>query len=126
MLRIVAVALVCAIIIIFLKNNNSELTIPATICSGILILYLGVSYVYESVEIFRKLIDLSGVNSSFIKIIFKITAIGYIVEFGAGVIDDFGLKSLSDKLVFIGKILIIVVSMPIFYAIINLITGLIS
>lgn len=126
MLKIVAVALVCAIIIIFLKNNNSELTIPATICSGILILYLGVSYVYESVEIFRKLIDLSGVNSSFIKIIFKITAIGYIVEFGAGVIDDFGLKSLSDKLVFIGKILIIVVSMPIFYAIINLITGLIS
>ena len=126
MLKIVSIALICAIIILFLKNNNSELTMPASICAGILIIYLGISYAYESIEVFNKLINLTGVNSLLFNVIFKVTAIGYIIEFGAGIIDDFGLKSLSDKLVFVGKILIIIVSLPIFYAIINLITGLIS
>lgn len=126
MLKIVSIALICAVIILFLKNNNSELTMPASICAGILIIYLGISYAYESIEVFNKLINLTGVNSLFFNVIFKVTAIGYIIEFGAGIIDDFGLKSLSDKLVFVGKILIIIVSLPIFYAIINLITGLIS
>ena len=62
----------------------------------------------------------------FYKIIFKITAISYLVEFGAGIIDDFGLKSLSDKLVFVGKVVIFCMSMPIIYAVFNLLLGIIQ
>ena len=48
------------------------------------------------------------------------------MEFAAGAIEDFGLKSLSDKLVLIGKLIIIGVSMPVIYAVINLVTGLLT
>ena len=67
---------------------------------------------------------MTGVDGSLFSIIFKITAIGYLVEFGAGTIEDFGLKSLADKLVFAGKIIILGISMPVIYAVFNLLKGL--
>lgn len=126
MLKIAALAIICAIIIIYLKNINSELFSVALIGSGIILLYTAVGYISQTFDFFRQLIDKIGVNKEYFAIIFKIITIGYIVEFAAGTIEDFGLKSLSDKLVLIGKFIIIGVSMPIIYAVINLVTGLLA
>ena len=37
-----------------------------------------------------------------------------------------GYKSLSDKLVLIGKLMVFIVSIPVFYAVINLVISLIK
>ena len=58
------------------------------------------------------------------KIIFKITGIGYMVEFAAETINDFGIKGLSEKLIFVGKVVIFSLSLPILYAVINLLSGI--
>lgn len=126
MIRIVIIALICSVIIIYLKSVNSELALPATIGSGIIVLYLALGYVADTFSVFSTLIDMSGVSGSMFGIILKITGVGYLIEFGAGTVEDFGLKSLADKLVLAGKIIILGMSMPIFYAVINLIKGLVS
>jgi len=125
-LKIVGVALVCAILILYLRSVNNELALPATIGSGIIILYLALSYVADTFTVISSLIDMTKVDGTYFGIIFKITAIGYLVEFGAGAVEDFGLKSLADKLVFAGKIIILGVSMPIIYAVINLLSGILN
>ncbi len=124
MIKIVAVAIICAILILYLKSIHSDLALPATIGAGIIIIYLSFSYVAQTFEFFSSLINMTGVDGSLFSIIFKITAIGYLVEFGAGTIEDFGLKSLADKLVFAGKIIILGISMPVIYAVFNLLKGL--
>ncbi len=120
MLAIVIVALICAIIIIYLKNINNDLTILALIMSGIIIVSISFEYLYNSFDMIRKIINLSGIDSQLYSIMFKIVAIGFLIEFGAGVIDDFGLKSLADKLIFVGKVIILFVALPIIYAVFNL------
>ena len=120
MIKITVIAIIFAIIIIYLKSINSELVQIVIIASGIILLFYILSYVGGIYDFFTKLADLTGIDGDLFKIIFKITAIGYVVEFGAGIIEDFGLKSLSDKLVFCGKIVIFAMSMPIIYAIFNL------
>ena len=60
------------------------------------------------------------------KLIFKIVGIGYVVEFAAGILEDCGVKSVADKLVLAGKFVILSVSLPIFYALINILVGLVS
>jgi stage III sporulation protein AD len=59
-------------------------------------------------------------------IIFKVTAIGYIVDFSASTIRDFGLNSLADKVVFVGKLIIFSLSMPIIYGVLNLLVGVLK
>ena len=126
MLKIIAIALICAVIIIYLKSINSELSLLATIGSGIIIIFLAVDYMANTFEFINKLINISGISADFYKILFKITAIGYLIEFGADTINDFGLTSLSNKLIFVGKLIIFNISLPIFYAVFNLLIGLLK
>ena len=126
MIKIVALALLFSIIILYLKNINSELTILATVGAGLIILSFSLDYITETISVVNKMIELSGVNKSFFKIIFKATAVAYLVEFTAGTIADFGLNSLSDKLYFVGKLIILSLSLPIFYAVFNLLTEILQ
>ncbi|HBF86288.1 MAG TPA: hypothetical protein DDW54_01260 [Clostridiales bacterium] len=57
-------------------------------------------------------------------IVLKIIAISYFVEFSASLIEDFGLKNISDKVVFAGKLLILSVSFPIVKNLIEVIGSL--
>ena len=82
------------------------------------------NYLYETYEIINTLIEISGVDKELYVIILKISALGYLVEFSADTVTDFGLKSLADKLVFVGKIIIFSVSLPIIYAVFNLLNNL--
>ncbi len=124
MLKIVACAVVCAFVLIYLKSINSELFSVAVLGAGVIITALGIEYLTETVSFIKTLIDTSGINAKYFGIILKITGIAYVVEFGAGVIEDLGLKSLSDKLVFVGKAAIFVAAIPIIYAVFNLLLGL--
>ena len=126
MVKIVAITLICACLIIYLKSINSELTLLATVGTGVLLLSFVVSYLIDTFEFFNKIIQLTGIDKNLYKIIFKVTTIGYLVEFGASTLNDCGLTSLSNKLVFVGKIIIFSVSLPILYAVFNLLTGLLQ
>jgi stage III sporulation protein AD len=126
MIKIVAITLIFACIIIYLRSINSELALLATVGASVIILTYVVSYLSQTVEFFNKIIELTGIDKGLYKIIFKITAIGYLVEFGATTLSDFGLNSLSNKLLFVGKIVIFSVSLPIIYAVFNLLIGLLQ
>lgn len=63
----------------------------------------------------------TGIDSALIRIIIKIVAIGYLVEFAAGVVEDFGSKSIADKLIFAGKVVIFSVSVPVIRTMVSLI-----
>ena len=119
MLKIVALVIICAFVIILLKNINPEISFLALICSGIIIFFYTFNMLESTTSGLNKIIEQSGIDNSLLKIIFKITAIGYIVEFGAGTLEDFGLHSLSCKLVLLGKVVILGASMPIIIAVYN-------
>ncbi|MBR5192790.1 MAG: hypothetical protein IKW33_05240 [Clostridia bacterium] len=126
MIKTVIITIICAIIIIYLKNINSEFTILCSILAGIIVLYSAFNYVAELANFITYIAEFTGISMEMYNIIFKITAIGFLVEFGAGVIEDFGLISLANKLVFVGKITILVISLPVFYSLFNLVLGLIK
>lgn len=126
MAKLVAVALICAVIVIYLKSVGSDLYALACIGSGIIILSFTFTYLEQAFDFINKIVELSGIDKEFYKIIFKITAIGYLVEFGADVINDLGLKGIAEKLIFAGKIIIFITSLPIFYAVFNLLVGLVQ
>ena len=124
MLQIVSVALISAIIIIYLKSINSDLYVLASVGAGLILISFVLKYVSESFAFINQIIEMTGINKDFYLIIFKITAIGYLVEFGADTINDLGLKGLAEKLILVGKVVIFATSLPILYAVFNLLVGL--
>ena len=126
MIKIVVVSIICAVLVIYLKGINSELFTLALVGSGIILFGLLFSYLSQAYDLLNKLVELTGIDGGLYAIILKITAVGYLVQFGAGTIEDMGLKGLSDKLIFAGKLVIFIMSLPILYALINVITGILQ
>ncbi len=122
--RIVAVGIVCAVLVIYLGSVGKEYGFLAGIASSVLLLTLSLSYVVRFVRFFSGFSDMTGVSSDVVTLVIKILGISYLIEFAASLIDDFGLKSLSEKVVFAGKLVIFALSVPIAEKVISLVMGL--
>lgn len=124
-LRIAAVGIVTAFCSLTLRENKSELSAIVAIAGGCIILIMLLDCFTDVFGFIVSLIDRAGVNGSVVKSVIKIVGIGYITEFSAGVVEDAGNKSLSEKIIMAGKVIILVVSLPILTALFDLVSELI-
>lgn len=124
--QFVGVALTSAILIVYLKNTRPELAMAATVAAGAVLLVLALGAVRDIVESLNSLAVLTNIDSTMLVIIIKITGISYLIEFAATTIEDFGSKSVADKVLFGGKVLILSLSLPIIKSLIELIASIVS
>ena len=124
--KIICIALTVAVLCFYLKNINSEFFTLTLICGGIIILTLSLSYLATAFEFFKNLFSKTGANSELFSIVIKVTLVAYLIEFACNLIEDFGIKSLADKVAFAGKILLICMSAPVFNILIELITNFLA
>lgn len=123
LVRILGVGLVTAVAALLLRPNKPELAFAATIAGSVIVLLFAVELAADTFGVFAELGEQTGIDSELIEIVLKIVAIGYLVEFAAGIVEDFGAKSVADKLVFAGKVVIFSVSLPILRAMVSLIAA---
>ena len=120
-MRIIGVGLVTAIAALLLKGTKPELAFAVTIAGAVIVLIFSLDLLSATFGIFAEIGEQTGIDSALIRIIIKIVAIGYLVEFAAGVVEDFGSKSIADKLIFAGKVVIFSVSVPVIRTMVSLI-----
>ena len=120
-MRIIGVGLVTAIAALLLKGTKPELAFAVTIAGAVIVLIFSLDLLAATFGIFAEIGEKTGIDSALIRIIIKIVAIGYLVEFAAGVVEDFGSKSIADKLIFAGKVVIFSVSVPVIRTMVSLI-----
>lgn len=126
MIKICVLVVAFAIIILFLRSINPEIAMLALVACGIIIIYVSLKYVGQVFGVLDELVNKTGVDSKLFDLIIKITAIGYIVEFSSSTVEDLGFPSLAQKLVFVGKLVILIMALPIIYAIFNIMTTLLQ
>ena len=121
LVRIIGVGLVTAIAALLLKGTKPELAFAVTIAGAVIVLIFSLDLLAATFGIFAEIGEKTGIDSALIRIIIKIVAIGYLVEFAAGVVEDFGSKSIADKLIFAGKVVIFSVPVPVIRTMVSLI-----
>lgn len=124
--RICCVAIITAVCALILKTNKPEFVPMCLTAGGVLLIIFGFDYLAVSVEFIRQFTEQTGIESSVVRLIFKVVGVGYLIEITAGAVKDLGFDSLSDKLVMCGKLIIFVMSIPILQALFSVITSLIQ
>lgn len=124
--RICCVAIITAVCALILKTNKPEFVPMCLTAGGVLLILFGFDYLAVSVEFIRQFTEQTGIESSVVRLIFKVVGVGYLIEITAGAVKDLGFDSLSDKLVMCGKLIIFVMSIPILQALFTVITSLIQ
>ncbi|MBO4594329.1 MAG: hypothetical protein J5697_01345 [Clostridia bacterium] len=117
MIKIVAIALLLSFLILCVKGFNNEYAVLTGLAASVILVLLSSEYFSGVLTFLNDLIERSGVERSIVNVVFKVTGIGYLIEFSAGIVEDAGLKGLSDKLVLVGKIVIVFTALPVFYAV---------
>ncbi len=124
--QLVGIAIITAVAALLLRGTKPELAFAVSIAGGIILLLFAFEIFKGSLLIFDKITAATGIESSIVKILLKMVGIGYLVEFSAGILNDFGQNSLGDKLVFCGKMIILVLAVPILESVLNLIVKLLE
>ncbi len=124
--QLVGIAFVTAVAALILKETKPELAFAVTIAGSIILLLFVFELFKDSVSIFQEIASATGINASLVKILLKMVGIGYLVEFSAGILSDFGQTSLADKLTFCGKVLILILAIPIIESVLKLIVSLLE
>lgn len=122
--QLVGIAFITAVAALLLKGTKPELAFAVTVAGGIILLLFAFEVLRDNLSIFGEIAEATGIDSALIKILLKMIGIGYLVEFSAGILNDFGQNSTADKLVFCGKIVVLVLAVPILRSVLSLILQL--
>lgn len=124
--QLIGIAFITAVAALILKSVKPELALAVTIAGSVILLLTVLNVFRDSVSIFGEIASASGIDISLVKILLKMIGIGYLVEFSAGILNDFGQSALADKLIFCGKILILVLAAPILESVLSLVVRLLG
>lgn len=124
-IKIVGVSIFAVIMIIILKNYRPEMALVLSIITGIGIMLYAISKMSSVINVLNDLVSKSGVNADFLLIIIKVIGIAYIIEFGKNVCIDAGQSSIATKLEMAGKVVIVVLTIPLISSLVNVLVGLV-
>ena len=123
-LQIVGVALLATILILVIREQKPMFAFLLSAFVGIGIFLAMIGKISSVVSVLEQLADRSGIPSVYLKTMLKIIGIAYIAEFGAQIIRDAGMESVASKVEFAGKMLILVMAVPIISVIIETVLNL--
>lgn len=124
--KISAVGIITALCVMILKDTRNDIAILIGITGSCIMLLSIIDYISDIFSVFSAMIQKTGINPTIFKTVGKIVGIGYITDFSAGIIEDTGAKGLSDKVILSGKILIMVLALPIITSLFDMIAGILQ
>jgi stage III sporulation protein AD len=123
-LQIVALGFMVTILSLVLKEQKPLFAFLLTIFAGLAIFLMLLDHIRFVVRTLENLADQTGVNTAYLKIILKIIGIAYIAELGAQTVRDAGQEAMAAKIELAGKMLIIVMAVPIIAVIVETVLNL--
>ena len=113
------------IITIMLKEYKKDFAIYSSLIGGAIILFYVVDYISDIVDFLDGLAD-SGINSTYITLLVKITGISILTEFAVSICKDSGENAIANKVDLGGKIIVVSMSMPVISATLTSLVSLLN
>ncbi len=120
-IKIVGIGMVATVLSVILKRTRPEFTLFISIITGVIIftMILGeLSYIIETLNNLSRRVN---IEFTYFSTILKIIGIAYLIEFGAQISRDAGEDSIAMKIELGGKVIIMVLAIPILLALMDLI-----
>lgn len=124
-IQIVGLGLIATVLILILKEQKPMFAFIIATFTGVMIFLFLIGKISEVIRILERLATEGGINLIYLKTILKIIGIAYIAEFGAQITRDAGQGAIASKIELAGKILIMVMAIPIITVIIETVVHLI-
>lgn len=126
MIKIAVVSLTALILVIFLKRTNKEFAFILTFAAALILFSIVISDFFDVVN--RIYTISSGIENlnSYINLMVKILGITLVTQFIIDLCKDSGENALATQTEIASKIVILIMVMPLFEAVMNVVAGLLK
>lgn len=126
MIKIIGIVLTALIINIVLKNYSREFTLFVNLVCAVIIFSIIANDLKSIIDKVVSLTDSVSVISPYIKIMLKILGISMLAQLLSDLCRDNRENTLANQTELSAKIIILITSLPLFTAIINIMTGMLK
>jgi stage III sporulation protein AD len=122
--EVVGLAVLSVVLLLVIRQQRPEVAVVLGLAVGVAVFLMIAQRLAAIIDFLRELASRAKVDSLYLNTVLKIVGIAYIAEIGTQVCRDAGENSVASKVEMAGKILILVVAMPIVMAILQTILKL--
>jgi stage III sporulation protein AD len=123
-IKIIGIAFVTTFAVMVLRQTKPELAAVVSIAGGVIVLLMAVDALGQVLTGFTSIVNRTGIKSEVFGALLKIIGIGYLSDFAAGICSDAGNNSMAQKVTLAGKIIILILALPIIDNLIQIIVGI--
>ncbi len=120
-LQITGIAIIGTVLVLVVKAQRPEIALQVSILTGIIIFIMVTGKIASIIELLNQLSNKANIDTAYLSTLFKIIGIAYIAQFGSEVCKDAGESSIASKVELAGKVVIMVLAVPIITSLLDLI-----
>ena len=124
-IQIVGLGFVVTLLILIIKSQKPELAVQLSLTLAALIFLMVLAKISVVLTLFRDLADKASLSPVYLNTILKVIGIAYVTEFGAQICRDAGEGAVAGKIEFAGKVLVMVMAVPVLALVLDTIVKLI-
>lgn len=124
-IQIIGLGFVVTLLILIIKQQRPEIAVQLSLALATIIFLMVLSKINIVLNLFRDMAAKANISSMYLNTILKIIGIAYVTEFGAQVCRDAGEGAVAGKIEFAGKVLVMVMAIPIIALVLDTIVRLI-
>jgi stage III sporulation protein AD len=125
MIQIIGLGFVVTLLILIIKQQRPEMAVQLSLALATIIFLMVLGKINVVLTLFRDLAEKANISPMYLNTILKIIGIAYVTEFGAQVCRDAGEGAVAGKIEFAGKVMIMVMAIPIIALVLDTIARLI-
>lgn len=118
-IKIVAFAFIALSVTLVFRNEKKEIAVLISLVVGVVIFLFMLSKITAVIELLQKLALKANVDFVYMTTVFKILGIAYLASFCSEICRDSGESNIASKVEFAGKILILVLAIPILMGVLD-------
>lgn len=124
-IQVIGLGFVVTLLILIIKQQRPELALQLTLTLSAIIFLMVLTKLTVVLDLFRDLAEKANISQMYLNTILKIIGIAYVTEFGAQICRDAGEGAVAGKIEFAGKVLVIILAVPIIALVLDTIVRLI-
>ncbi len=121
--KLIVIAIASALGVLLLRQAKPELAVVVGLVGTILIFLLVMNGLTKIVGSINGIVAQTGLAVELFGSILKIVGIGYLCEIAASICQEAGAKSVADMVILGGKVVIMVLAIPIIQALVDVVLG---
>ena len=125
LVKIIGVAVLTTFAVLVLRPTRPEVAAIVSVAGGLIILLMFVDALSGVISNMWEIVNRTGIRSEVFSALLKIIGIGYLTEFAAGICKDADNESMAQKVVLAGKVIILVLALPIVNNLIEIVAGIV-